>query len=74
MTPQHFNEIFFTILMSTKSDKGTICKHLGISRVALNRYLRDGLHGRMKFLILDRLEVYLFSNLGGSKNAVSKQA
>lgn len=68
MTAQHFKEYLYTVMMSTQSDKRTICRYLNISKVALNRYLREGLMGRNKFIIIDRLELYLFANLGGSQN------
>jgi hypothetical protein len=67
MTAQHFSELFHTIIISTKSNKKSIRKHLGVSQPALDRYLREGIQGRMKFLILDRLGVYLFQNLGGGE-------
>lgn len=67
MTDEHFKEFLYTVMLSTKSDKWDICRHLNISRVSLNKYLRYGLPEAKKFLILDQLEVYCFANLGGSE-------
>lgn len=66
MTGEHFKEYLYTITLTTKSDKRDVCRYLGISRVTLNKYLRYGLPDSKKFLILDKLEVYLFDKLGES--------
>jgi hypothetical protein len=68
MTPQHFNEIFYTVLMSTHSNKSRISRAINISTVTINNYLTDGVPVSKQFMILDRLEKYLFDNLGGKKN------
>lgn len=67
MTAQHFKEYLYTIMMSTQSDKRTICRYLNISKVALNRYLREGIGGRNKFIILDKLETYFLDSLKDSQ-------
>lgn len=68
MTAEHFKEYFFTIMLSTHSEKREICQYLNISKVTLNTYLRNGLPEVRGFMILDKLETYLFANLGGLEN------
>lgn len=69
MTAEHFKEVLYTVMLTTKSDKWDICHYLNVSKVTLNKWLRYGLPDAKKFLILDQLEVYLFSNLGGSEKS-----
>jgi hypothetical protein len=64
MTAEHFKEYLYTIMMTTKSDKWDICRHLNISKVTLNKYLRYGLPEAKRFMIVDQLEVYFNTNLG----------
>jgi hypothetical protein len=64
MTPEHFREVLYCITLTTQSNKKDICKYLNISRVSLNKWLREGIPEKRKFLVLDQLEVYLFSKLG----------
>jgi hypothetical protein len=68
MTPEHFKEYLYTITLTTKSDKWDICRHLNVSKVTLNKWLRYGLPDSKKFLVLDKLEEYLFANFGGCKS------
>jgi hypothetical protein len=67
MTAEHFKEIFYTVMLSTHSDKNEICQYLNISKVTLNKYLRYGLPDARGFMILDKLETFLFDRLGGSE-------
>jgi hypothetical protein len=73
MTAEHFNEVFFMVLLTTHSNKWRLARHLNISMVTLNKYLKDGVPLSKQFLIMDRLEVYLFANLGGSDCGVDRQ-
>ena len=68
ITPQHFNEVFYTVMKSTRSNRWEIAKHLNISMVTLNKYLKYGVPLSKRFLIMDRLQVYIFDNLGGYRN------
>jgi hypothetical protein len=72
MTSEHFIEIFYTVMMSTHSTKRDLRNYLNLTKTTLNKYLRYGVPDSKKFLVMDRLEVYLFENLGGNREV--KQA
>jgi hypothetical protein len=72
MTPEHFKEYLYTIMLTSKSDKWEICRHLNISKVTLNKWLRYGLPEAKKSLVLDRLKGYLFANIGGLENVSNR--
>jgi hypothetical protein len=65
MTAEHFTEILYTIMFTTKSSKKDICWYLDVSRTSLEKWLQNGLPTARGFLILDKLEVYLFERLAG---------
>jgi hypothetical protein len=66
MTAQHFKEVLYSVMLTTKTDKREICKYLNVSKVSLNKWLREGIPDARGFLILDKLEVYLFERISGS--------
>jgi hypothetical protein len=66
MTAQHFKEVLYSVMLTTKTDKREICKYLNVSKVSLNKWLREGIPNARGFLILDKLEVYLFERISGS--------
>jgi hypothetical protein len=68
MTAEHFKEYFYTIMLTTHSEKREMCQYLNISKVTLNKYLRFGLPDARGFMIVDKLEEYLIANLGGYEN------
>ena len=72
MTSEHFIEIFYTVMMSTHSTKRDLRNYLNLTKTTLNKYLRYGVPDSKKFLVMDKLEVYLFENLGGKREV--KQA
>jgi hypothetical protein len=65
ITPEHFHEIFFTVSLSTRTTKRELRDYLKLTKTTLNWYLRYGVPTSKQFGIMDRLEVYLFENLGG---------
>jgi hypothetical protein len=65
MTPQHFKEIYDTVLMSTRSSKKDIAIHLNVTTETLLQYGKKGVPLQKKRFVMDKLREYLFANLGG---------
>jgi hypothetical protein len=68
MTPQHFKEILESICLSTHSTKRAIADYLFIHEMTLWKYQQYGVPASKKYLLMDKLREYLFSNLGGCEN------
>lgn len=64
MTAEHFKEVLYSIMLTTKTNKKDICQHLNISRETLHNYICNGLPTTRGFMVLDQLKVYLFRYLG----------
>jgi hypothetical protein len=70
MTAEHFQELLYTVLLTTKATKEDICRYLNVTRTSLDKWLREGLPKSRGFLIIDSLEDYLFEH---DKPALVKQ-
>jgi hypothetical protein len=62
ITPEHFNEVFYTVILSTHSTKKELRDYLKLTKTTLNWYLRYGVPTSKQFVIMDRLKVYLFES------------
>jgi hypothetical protein len=63
MKAEHFDEYLYTVLISTRSTKHDICEYLNVPQQTLDKWLREGLPFRKHFLIIGKLEDYLFEIL-----------
>jgi hypothetical protein len=68
MRADHFTELFFTIMFTTKSSKREIRKYLNVPQQTLDKWLREGLPFAKHFLIIGKLEDYLFERLNAEVN------
>ena len=60
MTGQHFKEIVESICMTRKVKKIAISRYLGISKVSLNLYEKNGVPIQVKPLIMMKLRKFMF--------------
>jgi hypothetical protein len=63
ITPEHFQEVFYTVAMSTHTTKIELRRVLKLNKTTLNSYLRFGVPTSKQFTVMNKLEVYLFDNL-----------
>jgi hypothetical protein len=61
--PEHFQEVFHTVAMSTHTTKRELRSVLKLNKTTLNSYLRFGVPTSKQFTVMNKLKVYLFDNL-----------
>jgi hypothetical protein len=60
MTGQHFKEIVESICMTKRVKKTVISRYLGISKVTLNKYEKNGLSIKKQPMIMTQLRNFMF--------------